>query len=177
MKRKRIQLTLFIDENESEVIEKIRKKFNPVQYELIKSHVTLCREEELEKIEIVTQNLAALHHHFITIHFDPVEKFSDGKGVLIPAPGGNEQFQKLREIILQGAIKNPVKHHPHITLMHPRNSTCTDSVFEQIKKVKIPTKLKFKKISLIEQEQGNKWAVLKEFELKPPVSNLNKFYL
>ena len=167
MNKKRIQLTLFVEENESEIIEKIRKEFNPVQHELIKSHVTLCRENELEKIEIVTRNLAALHHHYITIHFGALERFSNGKGLMIPATDDNEQFQKLREIILQTAVKDPVKLHPHITLMHPRNSTCTDSLFEQIEKIKIPATLEFRKISLIEQEEENKWAVLKEFDLKP----------
>jgi len=40
MSTKRIQLTLFIDENESGMIEHIRKEFNHAQYALIKGHVT-----------------------------------------------------------------------------------------------------------------------------------------
>jgi len=166
MNKKRIQLTLFVDENESEIIEKLRKQFNYRQYELIKSHVTLCREHELVKIQKVTQNLTLLHHHYISIRFGPVERFWDGKGAMMPATGGNVQFQKLREIILQEAVKDPLQHPPHITLMHPRNSTCTDSQFELIEKIKMPAVLEFKKISLIEQQGENKWAVLKEFDLK-----------
>ena len=45
LNQRRIQLTLFIEENEAETIEQIRKEFNPEQYELIKAHVTLCRED------------------------------------------------------------------------------------------------------------------------------------
>ena len=39
MKRK--QLTLFLDEDKAQSIESIRQRFNPKQYKLIKSHITL----------------------------------------------------------------------------------------------------------------------------------------
>jgi len=64
-----------------------------VQYELNKSYITLCREDELEKIEIVTRNLQALHHYYIAIQFGPVESLSDRKRLMIPATGDNEQFE------------------------------------------------------------------------------------
>ena len=166
MSQKRIQLTLFIEGDKSAVIEKIRKEFNPQQYKLIKSHVTLCREDELESIEKVMQNLARLNYDYITLDFGLPVRFYDGKGVLIPATGGNEPFQKLRKLILQGVMNNPGKHEPHITLMHPGNSTCTDGIFQQIEKIELPCKLSFRKISLIEQEEKNKWTTLEEYELK-----------
>jgi hypothetical protein len=74
MSNKRIQLTLFADEQEAEAIENIRRKFNPAQYALIKSHVTLCREDELESIETVMQTLARLNHPCISIDFAPVKR-------------------------------------------------------------------------------------------------------
>ena len=48
MKRK--QLTLFLEASEAESIERIRKEFNPKQFALIKSHITLCREDEIEAV-------------------------------------------------------------------------------------------------------------------------------
>lgn len=171
MNCKRIQLTLFINGNEATEIEKIRKAFNPEQYILIKAHVTLCREDELELIEKVLQNLKALDHAGITVNFENPARFSDGKGVLLPAADDNKQFQNLREKILQGVIENPRIHEPHITLMHPRNAVCTDEIFQQIEKSRFPKKITFKKISLIEQEPGMKWDVVKEFELKNETHN------
>jgi 2'-5' RNA ligase len=165
MSKKRIQLTLFTDEKESKAIEKIRKEFNPEQFELIKSHVTLCRETELEPLENLIQTLEALDYKYITINFGPPVRFCNGKGVLIPAIGDTDQFQKLRELILSGIIIDQGNPTPHITLMHPRNSTCTDGIFEQIENTGFPDKLAFRKISLIEQEEKNKWKILKEFEL------------
>ncbi len=49
--------------------------------------------------------------------------------------------------------------------MHPRNSTCTDSIFEKIKELEFPTELEFVKISLIEHRNGGKWPNLQEFNL------------
>lgn len=166
MNPKRIQLTLFVDDKDSEAIEQIRSAFNPVQYDLIKSHVTLCRENELASLEKVTQNLLTLNQDSITLHFGEVARFSGGKGVLIPAMGDHAGFQSLRKLILKGIIEEPGNMEPHITLMHPRNSICTDDIFEQIQKAKLPGMIKFRKISLIQQENGDKWNVLKEFALR-----------
>ena len=166
MNQKRIQLTLFVDEENSIVMEKIRREFNPAQYDLIKSHVTLCREDELDKIDEVMRNLIGLNHDPITIEFGNMVRFSEGKGLMIPAFGDNEPFQKLRAYILKGIIEHPRKQEPHITLMHPRNSICTDAIFEQVKAQELPHKIEFNKISLIEQAMGKQWHILEEFELK-----------
>jgi len=166
MHTKRVQLTLFIDENESEAIEKIRKEFNPQQYALIKSHVTLCRDDELEQIEQVLLNLENLNADCITINFGNAVRFSNGKGVLLPAIGNNETFQKLRATVLHSVIEKPGIHEPHITLMHPGNSTCTDAIFQQIANCNLPSKMQFRNIALIEQEQGMQWNIVKQFELK-----------
>jgi 2'-5' RNA ligase superfamily len=166
MLKKRIQLTLFVSENDSLQIEKIRQQFNPVQYVLIKSHVTLCREEELEQLDKVIANLEKLEHEAITIEFGNAVRFANGAGVLLPAIGSRESFYKLRQHILQGIIDKPGIPDPHITLMHPRNSLCTDDIFEQVKNCNPPAKLTFTTISLIEQEPGMKWQVVRTFDLK-----------
>lgn len=50
--------------------------------------------------------------------------------------------------------------------MHPRNSICTNEIFEIIKRYKLPNKLKFEKISLIEQTHSERWNVIEEYKLK-----------
>jgi 2'-5' RNA ligase len=166
MNTKRIQLTLFIPENKAETIESVRKGYNPLQYELIKSHVTICREDELVEIEKVIFNLENIHQSCIDIHFGAVVRFDNGKGLILPTMGNNKSFENLRKIILKGIIETPRNHQPHITLIHPRNSTCTDEIFRQIKSYNFPNKITFNKISLIEQELGMPWKIVKVFELK-----------
>jgi len=51
MAKIRRQLTLFIDQGDAQIIEMIRAEFNPLQHQLIKSHVTLCREDELNRLK------------------------------------------------------------------------------------------------------------------------------
>lgn len=164
MSEKRQQLTLFVENNEAELIEKIREKYNPEQFRLIAAHVTLCREDEIENIEKVVQNLEKLNESSISIDFGEIIRFSDGRGVLLSALN-DDSFQKLRKKVLEGIIPNPRAHQPHITLMHPRNSTCTDAIFEELQAINFLSKLSFNKISLIEQEKGKKWEILQEFPL------------
>jgi 2'-5' RNA ligase len=162
----RRQLTLFVEQRDAETIELVRKEFNPTQFGLIKSHVTLCREDEIEDIELVVSNLLLLTQPEIVIAFGKAARFDNGKGVFLPATSGNAEFEEIRRQVLVGLCDKPRKEDPHITLMHPRNSTCTDHIFEQIEKISLPTELTFQRISLIEQEDGGQWKILQEFELK-----------
>ena len=161
----RRQLTLFVAQKDAETIEAIRQTFNPRQYALIKYHVTLCREDEIQDIDQVISNLATQSLTNISIEFGEPIRFANGKGVLLPALINNAPFYELRRQVLLGLTDNPKKQEPHITLMHPRNSTCTDIIFEQIQKIQLPTILEFKKVSLIEQCNDREWIVLQEFEL------------
>ena len=162
----RQQLTLFLDKKDANEIESIRKKYNPKQQQLIDSHVTLCREDEIANIDKVLPNLQNLAPSTITIQFGQATRFDNNKGVLLPASGENDQFHQLREIILK-VLNMPIsRHEPHITLMHPRNSNCTDEVFEEIKSVSLPKSLKFDKVSLIEQIDGGQWQIINQFNLK-----------
>lgn len=120
----------------------------------------------MDKLDKIMRNLIRLNHSPITIEFGSMVRFSEGKGLMVPAFGDNEPFQKLRANILKGIVENPRKREPHITLMHPRNSICTDAIFEQVKAHKLPHKIEFNKISLIEQEMGKQWHILEEFDLK-----------
>lgn len=162
---KRSQLTLFVPENVSASIEAIRCLYNPVQHNLIAGHVTLCREDELLDIEKVWQNLEQLDLPAITIRFGKPERFDEGKGVLLPALEENTSFQELRKAVLKGVIEEPRIHQPHITLIHPRNSICTDEFFLEIYKRELPATIQFNNISLIEQVGGGKWKLLQTFEL------------
>jgi 2'-5' RNA ligase len=162
---KRIQLTLFVNEKDSKVIEEVRSKFNPIQFRIIKSHVTLCREDELLGINKVITNIENLKFSPLQLNFDKPIRFDDGKGVFLPCLDENSLFQNLRKSILKGIIKNPRIANPHITLIHPRNATCTDVIFEEINKFSFPSQLTFNKISLIEQELGKEWKIIKDFDV------------
>jgi len=162
----RRQLTLFVQRKDAKNIEDVRRKLNPRQSELIDSHVTLCREDEIADIDKVLHNLTHLHQKAVCIKFGQVARFDNGKGVLIPATTENEVFQELRQKVLKGVVDKQRRQEPHLTLMHPRNSNCTDKIFEIIEKVNLPTQLNFKTISLIQQIKGGQWTVLKTFDLK-----------
>ena len=95
-----------------------------------------------------------------------VKRFDNGKGVLIPAKVLNDEYYQLRKSVLKGVNDFPRNHQPHITLMHPRNSTCTDLIFDKINKYKFPSELYFDTISLIEQKNGGRWKLLNNFLLK-----------
>ncbi len=159
----RRQLTLFL-QNNTDSIEKVRQKFNPGQFKLIKAHITLCREDEIENLNQVLENLSSLNKPEITIEFEKPERFDSGKGVFLKATNALE-FDKLRKEILKNIIESPRQQIPHITLMHPRNSMCTDEIFEQISSEIFPSVISLNKISLIEKRNNEKWKIIKDFNL------------
>lgn len=160
---RRIQLTLFVDPLDSLAIEVVRRKYNPVQYEIIQSHVTLCREDDLVDLDAVMRNLAMLPRDPVVIRFGRPVRFDEGKGVLLPAIE-DEDFRRLRGKVLAGVVGSARRPEAHITLMHPRNSTCTDELFDVISSMAFPVELMFREVSLIEQGMKEEpWRVLKRF--------------
>lgn len=162
----RRQLTLFVNPRDSEIIEEIRRKYNPVQYGLIAAHVTLCREGELPAVAVLQQHLDNSSHKAIRIEFGSPEKFDHGKGLLLPATGANNDFHHLRSAILQKFVETPRLHQPHITLIHPRNGTCTQEAFDLILQYKLPGQIRFDRITLIEQHNGGVWQRLVDWQLQ-----------
>lgn len=165
-KKTRRQLTLFLEPKDAEIIEKIRKTYNPAQFGLINDHVTLCREDEIENLEKVKSNLITLDNQAFDLEFGKIERFENGKGLFLPAKVKHEAFDNLRKLILNGIIAEPRTQEPHITLMHPRNSTCTNEIFDEVVMLDLPSKFTFNKISLIEQEADGTWRILEEYNLK-----------
>ncbi|HMP30722.1 MAG TPA: 2'-5' RNA ligase family protein, partial [Saprospiraceae bacterium] len=105
----RRQLTLFVEQKDAEQIERIRQKFNSIQFEIIKAHVTLCREDEILNLEKVKSNLFLLTQTDININFGKIERFDNGKGLFLPATNDNEEFDSFRKQVLSGLIDNPRK--------------------------------------------------------------------
>ncbi|HAK11694.1 MAG TPA: hypothetical protein DCO78_06680 [Chitinophagaceae bacterium] len=161
----RRQLTLFVNPTDAQEIEAVRKRFNPIQQELIACHVTLCREDELENLDAIIANLKKLEVPAISISFGRVIRFDNGKGVMLPDLGDNESFHQLRTKILTGVVETIRRPEPHITLMHPRNSSCTDAIFSIIQAVSFPTRLIFHEISLIVQINGGQWRIVEKYLL------------
>ncbi len=161
----RRQLTLFISGG-SEIIEKIRQQFNPVQHKLISAHVTLCREDEIVQIDKVIKNIELIKFDGpLKIIFDKVDRFEGGKGVWLTSSVDNKQFHELRREILKGLNDTQRYHQPHLTLMHPRNSSCTEKIFDEIKAFELPNEILFDKISLVEQNDGGPWKTINEYRL------------
>ena len=77
----RRQLTLFVEETEAKQIEAIRDKYNPLQKRLIKCHVTICRENEIQDLEKVIENLMHLEQPPFDIQFGRPTLFNNGKGI------------------------------------------------------------------------------------------------
>lgn len=160
----RRQLTLFIHEPNG-TIESIRAEFNPIQFHLIPAHVTLCREGEIEPIQKTIERITSMSlQKPIRVTLEHLERFSNGKGVWLSSSGDNHEFKELRQMVL-GQPQLKKEQMPHLTLMHPRNSTCTDAIFKKISSHVLPTEFEFHKISLMEQKNGDAWKVLQEFDI------------
>lgn len=164
MQHSRQQLTLFINE-ERELFESVRARYNPAQQALIAAHITLCREDELLLLPKVFDNIRSLRLQPVTVTLGPPERFADGRGLFLPGVGENAGFHELRKQILKGVVATPRHQHPHITLIHPRNGVCTTSIFDELKQHVFPARLTFHRIALICQQGEGPWQLLEEFEL------------
>jgi hypothetical protein len=155
----RRQLTLFVPPQQSERLEQVRKQFDPIQSQIIQSHITLCREDEIIDLDKVIANLRNLPPFDLQLHLDKLTRFEDSKGVYLPILN-HEDYHNLRKKVLHGIIDSPRIQHPHLTLMHPRNAVCTDEIFDLLSKIAFPTLLHFNEIHLIVQVDGGAWETV-----------------
>ena len=161
----RTQLTLFVNSPESEIIDEARRLFNPIQHYLIKPHITLCREQEIYNIEKILKNLENIKFSAFSLQLGKPTRFKEANGIYLPVLGDVKQLNTLRNIVLNGVIEIPNQIMPHITIMHPRNSSCTDEIFNQLISRNFPKLVTFDRVSLITQHKDEKWHIVKDFPL------------
>lgn len=151
---KRRQASLFLPDRFR--IEALRLRYNPVQARLIPAHVTLCREDEVTDWDAVHARLESLLPFEITLSFGTPVREQDF--VYLPVRDGLADYHDFRCTILQ---KDARKQIPHVTLVHPRNGTCTDPIFADISaNISSPFQLTFREVTLIEQDDGRVWHVI-----------------
>ena len=159
---KRLQLTLFVPESISGMIESVRRVVDPVQHRLIPAHVTLCREDELETFAGWRERLESLKPGEIALclRFGRAEP-SSGHGLLLPCIEGIDRFRKLRRSILgSDAIRDS---QPHLTLAHPRNPKSAANSIELTLQLPETFEIEFPAIRLIEQVDSSPWRTIEVF--------------
>ncbi len=158
---KRRQATLYLPLPHSDRIESLRSQFNRHQFELIRAHVTLCREDEVSDWGELASRL--LDQGTIEVELEFGMPIRDNNLVYLPAIGSTDSFDSLRHAILSSSHSIPRKHRPHMTLIHPRNGLCTDQVFDEIMARCEPFSAFFRYVTLIEQVNLERWRELAAF--------------
>ena len=153
----RRQATLFFNDAPA-ALTHCRQTFNPVQAALIAAHVTLCREDEVSDWEAFERRVAALRSVELRLEFG--RPIRNANSVLLPATNGVEDFAAVRRALLADNSSEPTPMQPHVTIIHPRNGTCTDDTFAEIERTLHPFQWTFSEIALIEQHSGGPWQTL-----------------
>jgi 2'-5' RNA ligase len=134
-------------------IEAVRRSHNPEQARLIPPHVTLCREDEVLDWEVFRERLKAQGPVELTLEFGVPVREKDF--VFLPVTSGVEKFHQLRRALL---LDEPRNSTPHLTIIHPRNGTCTNEIFADILSRVSLFQYTFREVYVIEQVDGGVWS-------------------
>lgn len=157
MSESRRQATLFLRDHET--VRSVRLEFNPIQAALIEPHVTLIREDEVADWPALARRVATGVQEKVRISFGPPRR--EGNLVLLESVDQSD-FDDLRARLLDG----PRPHGAHVTLVHPRNGSCSDADFAAIGARLGPFEWTFDEIAFIEQKAGGPWRILERFPLQ-----------
>ena len=119
------------------------------------AHVTLCREDEASDWDSVVSWLREIGAVEVALSFG--KPMREGNLVYLPALGGMSSFDALRKLLLAPNGAPPRVHSPYITLIHPRNGTCSDSDFAELAGACEPFSATFRNVTLIEQVDSLSW--------------------
>jgi 2'-5' RNA ligase len=155
----RVQLSLFVPPTDAEPLERARRLLDPVQASLIPAHVTLCREDELDGIDLprLGSLIASSGVAPIRLTFGAPEYFHD-HGVWLPCVDGEEQFHEARCSILGSRAVR--RHAPHLTLAHPRNPRAPQNIPANLHAVPAGLVLTFAMVHHIQQDGVQPWRVI-----------------
>lgn len=155
----RVQLSVFVPPSSAEALEQVRRQLDPVQASLIPAHVTLCREDELEAIDLTTLDaiVASVHATPLRLTFGGPEVFQ-GHGVLLPCIEGEDRFHELRCQLL--GSRNVRRHAPHLTLAHPRNPWAPLNTPANRDAIQAGMVITFDEVQHIQQVAAMPWRVI-----------------
>ena len=154
----RRQATLYLPLPCAADIERLRSTYNPAQHALIRAHVTLCREDEARDWDELANRLVALGPVAVPLAFGAPVRVENL--VYLPATGSTAPFDQLRASLLGRPAASVRKQDPHITLIHPRNGTCSDAAFASIVSQSTSFAVTFRTVTLIAQVDGDPWRDL-----------------
>ncbi len=149
----RSQLTLFLDAADTEVIEAVRRAYNPAQFRLIAAHVTLCRDEECRDEDRLKAHAERLSVNAFSLRTGALYRFAGGKGLALELRDAGQDFRKLRGAVIGESLLDRPEQQPHITLIHPRNGTCTDRLYDSIRGLPFPDFVHIRSLSFIRQRE------------------------
>jgi hypothetical protein len=146
-------------------VESVRRLLDPIQASLIRAHVTLCREDELEKLGSLEleARLRDYEPGALSLRFGPPERFHE-HGMLLPCVEGQEDFQALRRWVLSSSAAKP--HAAHITLAHPRNPKSAGNTSENATLLARGLSVTFPAVALIRQQGSAAWEQLSEYQFR-----------
>lgn len=149
----RRQITLLVPNPQSTCINAVRRRYNPIQAKLISAHLTLCRDDEVEDWLELQARVISLGLSRFDLRFDAPKRKTHW--VYLPIHGSPEPYNQLRRLVL--GDKNCRLQTPHITIIHPRNGTCTDHEFDDICMQLPGMTIEFPVITFIEKREGMPW--------------------
>ena len=158
----RIQLSLYAPRSSASELEDARRVLDPIQANLIPAHVTLCREDELQVVDLSALGSTLGSSRPITLRFGSPEVFQ-GHGVLLPCIEGEDEFQELRKCILGAGLVR--RQAPHITVAHPRNPRSPQNIPANLCAVPSGLVITFDRVQHIRQEPQTPWQVIAELPL------------
>jgi hypothetical protein len=167
----RRQLTLFVTEPWRSRLDALRQVLDPVQASLIAAHVTLCREDEIERLD--TASIVGRARSWpcgpLTLFFGRPQRFG-GHGALLPCEQGSDQFRQLRQWLLQDRAAR--EHYAHLTLAHPRNPESAGNTDAALDTCPLLPPLQFASVAVIEQYGSSPWTVIGEAVLGSAASGV-----
>lgn len=156
----RRQVTLYVPPPVKARIDAIRERYNPAQHALIAAHVTLCRDEDDIDWEALERRAEWMSPFEVRLRFGAPVK--EENLVYLPVVGSTAAFDALRCEVLEDPHCR--RQEPHITLVHPRNGTCTDKAFAELHALfETGLEVTFEQFTLIRQIDGGPWENRRSF--------------
>jgi 2'-5' RNA ligase len=162
----RLQATLFLPPPVNELVEDIRRRWDPAMATLVSAHVTLVYE--VDDPGVFLQRLARVARATTPLEFTLTHAACWGSpagGIYLAVDDSLGAISALRRSLL--VTDGPgVAYRPHVTLVHPRSATSAhaEAAWSLLRDVRVDQRVTIHDVALI-RNAGHGWELMNRTRL------------
>jgi 2'-5' RNA ligase len=161
----RYHATAFLDPRSAQLVEELRRAWDPVMAEQIAAHITLIYPEEIaDPSDLIARvsRAAASTGPFTVVIGSPIHAGNPADGVFLAVGDVSDGIRRFRESAVPAS--HAIDFPPHVTIVHPRTSGRGKQAWNELAGMQLDARFTITNVAITAYD-GQRWPTLQAIPL------------